>query len=437
MSGLLLQIADRVIGRPLLITPEKAEIIFGVLSGRMGFMSDLVPPEPEANRFVGSWVDDKGRERRLKTKDGVGIITITGSLVNRGAWIGASSGLTSYEGIQAQLADADAHGDDLHTVLLDINSPGGEAGGMIATAAAVRSLAERKRVIALVNDMAASAAYGIASAAHEIVVSASSVVGSIGVVLLHLDRSEELHKKGINPTLIHAGSHKVDGNPFGPLSKAVKEDLQAEVNKIYDLFIETVAQGRGARLTKDMARDTEARVFMGQDAVMAGLADRIGSFEAELASLSTRAKSASKPVRGIGGMSMSTNEGAAPAAVNAPAAAAPGVDANAVKARIKAITTAPAAKGREDLANHLAFDTDLSADAAIAILDKSPKAEAPVAAPVATAPAAAVVDYAAHKAGAGALGVSPVEARADDSEAIKSEWKQAVGAANDAYCKVG
>jgi signal peptide peptidase SppA len=429
MSSLLLHIADRVIGRPLLITPEKAEIIFGVLQGRMGFMSDLVPTEPEASRFVGQPVNSKGDRKMLMVQEGVGIVSITGSLVNRGAWIGANSGMTSYEGIQAQLADA-AKDDSIHSVILDLNSPGGEAGGMIGTAAAVRQLATTKHVVAVVNDMAASAAYGIASAAHEIVASPSSVVGSIGVVLLHLDRSEELHKKGINPTLIHAGAHKVDGNPFGPLSKAVKDDLQAEVNKIYDLFLETVAQGRGGRLSRESARGTEARVFMGQDAVMAGLADRIGSFEAELASLS-RAKSAVKPVRGIGGMSMSTNEGAAQAAGNVPAAVAPGVDANAVKARIKAITTSSSAKGREDLASHLAFDTELSVDAAIAILDKSPRAEAapaPAAAPVAPAAGA----YAEAKADAGALGVAPVETRAEGSD-VKSLWSKAVAGANQRF----
>ena len=72
--------------------------------------------------------------------------------------------------------------------------------------------------------MATSAAYGIAASATDIVVSPTSITGSIGVVLMHLDQSAELAMKGRKPTLIFAGAHKVDGHPFGPLSDNVRAD---------------------------------------------------------------------------------------------------------------------------------------------------------------------------------------------------------------------
>ena len=125
----------------------------------------------------------------------------------------------------------------------------------------IRSVRQTKPVTAFVNDMAASAAYGIASAANEIVVSPTSIVGSIGVVMLHADRSGELAAQGVKPTLIFAGSHKVDGNPFEPLSDAVRADLQASVDAHYRQFLDTVAAGRGRKLTADMARATEARTL--------------------------------------------------------------------------------------------------------------------------------------------------------------------------------
>jgi capsid assembly protease len=403
--SLLVRIADRLIGRPLLVTPDKAEIILDVLAGRIGL--DAYPDnfggvlrtlkadvegiepfsidgkigvlEPEANRFgAGSQRRDDGSHRLTRAKNGVASITIDGSLVNRGAWIGANSGLVSYEGIGAQLADAVAD-NSITSIVLDINSPGGEAGGMFGLAKAVRDAAAIKTVIAVVNDMAASAAYGIASGASEIIVSETSMVGSIGVVLLHLDRTVEMEKKGIRPTLIHAGAHKVDGNPFAPLPAGVRAHMQAEVDKIYSLFVSAVAAGRGSRLDDAAARKTEARVFLGAEAVALGLADRVGSYEAVMASL-TRTRSA----HSSGAHSMSTNqspaavaEGVAPAPVvtapaSAPAqAAAPSGDA--VKARIRSIQTCEAAAGRADLANHLAFDTDLSVEQATAILDKAPK----------------------------------------------------------------
>lgn len=276
----LLHIADRVLNRPLLLHPGKAEVILHVLEGRIPLGdAALSPLAPDASRFVG--------ERRgglSRVDGGVAIISVIGSLVNRGAWIGASSGMTSYEGLGAQLREA-AGDRKVKAILLDLDSPGGEATGMFSLAEQIRSIAAQKPVVAVVNDMAASAAYGLASQASRIVVSPTSLVGSIGVVLTHLDRSGELASKGVKATLIYAGAHKVDANPYGPLSDAVRADLQTEVAKFYDQFVSVVAQGRGDRLNEQNARATEARTFVGQEAVDRGLADEVASFEAVLASL--------------------------------------------------------------------------------------------------------------------------------------------------------
>lgn len=280
---LLAHLADRVLNRPLLITPEKAQVIVQVLAGRIGVGS------PDASRFEGdSFVLDetgKASPRPYRVKDGVGIITVTGSLVNRGAWVGASSGLTSYEGIQHQLKTA-RNDPAVQSVIIDLASPGGEAVGAFETAAAVRALAAEKCTVAIVNGMAASAAYAIASGANEIVTTETGVSGSIGVVLLHADFSRALANEGINPTLIFAGEHKVDGNPFAPLPDSVRADLQAEVDGFYDAFLKTIAKGRGSRLTAAGARKTEARTFVGQTAVDRGLADRVGTFDDVLSQLS-------------------------------------------------------------------------------------------------------------------------------------------------------
>lgn len=278
----LIHIADRVLNRPLLITRDKAQVILSVLSGRIGVES------PEASRFEGTSLvaDENGRVKAkpYRVSNGVAIITITGSLVNRGAWIGANSGLTSYEGIGHQLKTAMSD-DAVHSIILDLHSPGGEAVGAFETAALVRSLAQKKRTVALVNGMAASAAYAIASGASEIITTETGISGSIGVVMLHADFSRKLDRDGVTPTLIHAGAHKVDGNPFEPLPADVRDDLQAEVNAFYDAFLATVSVGRDGRLSAEAARATEARTFIGPAAVEARIADRVGSFESVLAEL--------------------------------------------------------------------------------------------------------------------------------------------------------
>jgi ClpP class serine protease len=196
MPGQLLRLSDRLLNTPLLIHPAKAQIILGVLSGRIGLEASLFTAEdgmdaPDANRFTGSARRTDGTTSMMRTADGVAIIPVLDTLVNRGAWLDSRSGLTSYEGIAAQLREA-GQDPEVRSVLLDISSPGGEAAGMAGLADLIRSVRQTRPVMAFVNDMAASAAYGIASAANEIVISPTSIVGSIGVVMLHADRSGEL-----------------------------------------------------------------------------------------------------------------------------------------------------------------------------------------------------------------------------------------------------
>ena len=293
MNPTLIHIAERAMNRPLLVTPDKAQVILAVLAGRIGVGA------PSASRFEGDPYqrDESGAPVKVKpyaVKDGVAIITITGSLVARGAWIGANSGLTSYEGIQHQVKTATADG-AVRAVILDLHSPGGEATGAFETAALVRELAARKKTVAVVNGLAASAAYAIASGAGEIVTTETGVCGSIGVLYIHADLSQKLEKDGVKPTLIIAGARKADGNPFAPLPDAVKADFQREVDAVQTVFVTAVAAGRGARLTADQARATEARTFMGEDAVKAGLADRLGTFESVLAELVKGGTAAPRP----------------------------------------------------------------------------------------------------------------------------------------------
>lgn len=371
----LAQIASRVLNRPLLLHPTKAELLLHVLQGRISIDGATAGPlPPDASRFLGTRTRADGSWRMNPAQNGVAVISIVGSLVNRGAWIGASSGLVSYEGIAAQLRDAAAD-PEVRSIMLDIDSPGGEATGMFALAEQIREVAKTKKVVAFVNDMAASAAYGLASAATEIVVSPTSIVGSIGVVLTHIDRSGEMEQRGIKATLIHAGKHKVDGNPFGPLSETVQADLQTEVMKFYDQFVGLVARGRPG-MTDAAIRGTEARTFLGQEAIDRGLADRIASLDATLLSLQSPSAANGQSRKGFA-MSDPTITPEAHAAAVATARAegvAEGRTAGAADAttRIGAILSADAAQGREALAAHFAFKTDIPADAAIAALAAAP-----------------------------------------------------------------
>ena len=289
----LARIADLVVNRPLMVMPSKLAVIASVLDGRLGIdaaelreLAALAPP-PSASRFVGDTVADARDPRKAKpyrmTSDGTAIRPIVGTLINRGSWIDAMSGVEAYDKIKRDVTLA-ADDRDVMAIVLDFDSPGGEAVGAFEAADAIREAARRKPVIAHVTGVCASAGYALASACSRIIVSQSSIIGSIGVVLLHTEISRKLDKAGISTRLIHAGARKIDGNQFEPLTDEVEVELQAEINRFHDLFIGCVANGRPG-MTEKAIRATEARTFIGADAVAVGLADEVASFESVIADL--------------------------------------------------------------------------------------------------------------------------------------------------------
>lgn len=294
MSNFLPRLANLVIGRPLMILPDKLEMIAGVLEGRIGIdaagikldgeTSERLSQAPERHQAIGNYEKDASGRRKLyrQTADGTAIIEVVGSLVNRGSFLDAMSGIESYGRIKDQLQAA-VDDPDISSIILDVDSPGGEAVGAFETGAAVKAANAKKPVVAVANGLCCSAAYAIAAGAGRIVVSQSALVGSIGVVMLHLDHSNRLHNAGVVPTLIHAGARKTDGTPYKAMTGDVSAELKAQVDAFMDLFVEGVADGRPG-LTPEAIRATEARVYLGAKAVEAGLADEVGSFEGVIAS---------------------------------------------------------------------------------------------------------------------------------------------------------
>ncbi|SDG03731.1 signal peptide peptidase SppA [Rhodobacter capsulatus] len=281
------QIAQRAFNTPLMVDPAKAlAFLFGLGPRITGQEITFQGIEVEvANQTAASLParaslfgnDLAQRHQRSGIQpfaevDGIAVIEIAGTLVHRGAWIGQSSGLTSYEGIAAQLQAALAD-PGVRGIALDIDSFGGEVAGAFDLADRIRAARTQKPVHAFVAEHALSAGYVLASQADRIILPRTGAVGSIGVVALHTDMSGALDQKGIAVTLIHAGSHKVDANPYQPLPEAVRDQMQRELEVVRFLFAETVAAGRGDRLTQVAALATEAAVFRGTDAIAAGLAD--------------------------------------------------------------------------------------------------------------------------------------------------------------------
>ena len=268
---LLPHLAARLYGVPLAIHRPKLDVILAVLGPRVG-LADLAAPAA----FSPPARDAPAHPSKIA------VIPIHGTLVRRTVGLEAESGLTSYAGLAAQL-DAALASPDVAAILLDIDSPGGESGGVFDLADRIRAATRIKPVWAVANDMAFSAAYALASAASKVFVSRTGGVGSIGVIAMHVDQSEKDVQDGVRYTAVFAGDRKNDLNPHEPISSEAHAFLKAEVNRIYGLFVETVARNRG--IEPSTVRDTEAGLFFGQAAVAIGLADAVGTFDDALTQL--------------------------------------------------------------------------------------------------------------------------------------------------------
>jgi signal peptide peptidase SppA len=191
-------------------------------------------------------------------------------------------GFGNYEDVQARF-DAAVTDPSIDAILLEIDSPGGEAAGAFDLADKIYAARGSKPVWAIANDSAFSAAYAIGSAADKLFLTRTGGVGSIGVLAAHVDQSGYDEKQGVKVTTLFAGTRKNDFNAHEPLSEDAAGFLQAEVNRLYGLFVDTVSRNRS--ISADTVRATEAGLFFGDDAVKAGLADGVGTFESAVQSL--------------------------------------------------------------------------------------------------------------------------------------------------------
>ena len=294
-------LAARVFGVPLMIQPDKLMVILDAIGPRIGLPEHLVieglpvvltrpaPDDTEEEDLLLA----AGRKAYPVSPDGIAIITISGTLVKKASWMDSESGLSSYGEIRTMLADArDDPG--IRGILLDVDSPGGEVGGLFDLADEVYAVREQKPCYAIANDDAFSAAYALASCAQRLFVTRTGGVGSIGVIAVHMDQSGWDEKMGRKYTAVYAGARKNDYSTHQPLTNAARANLQDEIDRLYEMFVASVARGRD--MSPALIRKTDASIYWGATAISAGLADQIGTFDDALAAV-TQASRASRQAR--------------------------------------------------------------------------------------------------------------------------------------------
>lgn len=211
---------------------------------------------------------------------GVAVLPVYGVLTPRAYNAqSVSTSMTSTELVAAQLR-ALVRDPGVAAVVMDFDTPGGNAQGVAELADAIHGLRGEKPIVAMVNPTAASGGYWAASQCDEIVVTPSGWLGSIGAFMAHDDMSAAMEKEGRKRTYVYSGKNKVEGNPAGPLSADTQAYLQALSDASYASFTKQVARGRKVSVeTVRSAAWGEGRMLMAADAVAAGMADRIDTLE--------------------------------------------------------------------------------------------------------------------------------------------------------------
>jgi signal peptide peptidase SppA len=370
-------------------------------------------------------------QRNYEIVDGVAIIPIEGVVAKKMNMFSQISGGASSQLARASLEQANRD-PAVHSIILSIDSPGGTVDGTQTFADAIRASRDIKPIVTLGGGSMSSAAYWFGSAAQATYITdGTTTVGSIGVVASHVDVSAAEAARGIKTTEISAGKYKRVASQYAPLSEDGRQSIQDQLDYMYSLFVGAVASNRGVSVDVVLRDMADGRVFIGQQAIDAGLVDGITTLDALVAKLNQeRGPNGRAPTPNRAGPARNPNPSTTPkgSSMNReeieaqhPALAAElrAEGAATERTRIQAIEGQTIA-GHEKLIATMKFDGKSTAgDAAMAVLAAERQSRAAHAAaaaseapaPVPLAPAAAAV----QQPGAGAE-----KTRADLDNAAKA-----------------
>lgn len=285
-------IAQRLFNQPLAVLPEKADMIAAALADRLGIarINGVVPVAGGMQADDDWWGPRETPEEkaiRLRGWDAVGdvaVIPVTGTLVAKLGTARPHCGMQGYDNLRHAFGNAMAD-PSVRAIAFDCDSPGGEVSGCFDLVDTIFAARGQKPMLAILSEMAASAAYAIASAADAITVPRTGFAGSVGVIAMHVDFSRMLDKEGVTVTLIRHGARKAEGDPYSPLADDVRSRIQAQIDQAGALFIETVARNRG--LAPAAVEAWQAECFLGPQALALGVVDAIQAPDQAMAELLT------------------------------------------------------------------------------------------------------------------------------------------------------
>lgn len=274
----LQHLISNTFNRPLALEAGYARVFFSALSQRLGNVIQLtdadgnVLRESDMKKEASGFTRRRSGERSYQVVDGIAIIPIDGSLVHKYGYVKPYSGMTGYDGIMYRLTEAMSD-KEVKAIMLDMDTPGGMVAGCFDLADKIAEYRKIKPIWSLGYDMHCSAGQMVASSCSRRLITQTGVAGSVGVILAHTNIEKMLQQKGTEITLITAGKHKADGNPYQALPDDVREKWQTELESTRQMFAGKAA----AYMNIDVKRvlDTEAETYEGQAAVDVGFADEV------------------------------------------------------------------------------------------------------------------------------------------------------------------
>jgi len=273
------RLAQKWVDTPLMIDPGKAAVlaeVFGprVLGGPISQIEMGVLTERLRDK-IDPWTEKRIYQGPQQV-GGVAVICIEGTLVDKGAWQGEHSGMTSYEGLSIEVEDARTD-DAIKAVAFEVDSPGGLVDGCFELADEIFALSMEKPTVAILTPNALSAAYLLASACGAIVVPESGAIGSIGAMAMYVNALRKADQDGFDVQIFTSAEKKADGHPLAEQRDGFADDMTALVMADADRFAGRLERYRGDRLTKQAALDLRAGILRGEAAVAAGLADMVAA----------------------------------------------------------------------------------------------------------------------------------------------------------------
>ena len=231
------------------------------------------------NTYINAGItqDIAAFDPKVTVTNGVAVIDITGSIVRKPNIISMLFGGTSSSLIKERVRIASAD-KEIKAILLNVDSPGGDAMGVQEAADAIFEANKTKPVFAHVSGLGASAAFWLASQAGQLSMEKSSQVGSIGAFRVMFDQSKMFEEKGVKPIVIKTGEFKAAGIPGTEITDGQIADAQRMVNAVFSDFKDSVLRGRNMNSQQLDALATGG-MFTSSEAKESGLVDRVDSIE--------------------------------------------------------------------------------------------------------------------------------------------------------------